>query len=286
MTGKKSLVLLIVSSLFSFGLGAYLGSILFVNSGRKAALYQARSQQQEAMPACQSVPVAERVAIQAQAPAARRLAGMVWIPGGRFMMGSPEGTGEANEHPQHQVSIKGFFMDTTEVTQAEFTRVMGVNHSYFKECPKCPVDSVSWIEANEYCKKVGKRLPTEAQWEYAARAGSVSKYYWGDTMNSAFAWHYGNSDDKTHPVAQKNPNAFGLYDMIGNVWEWCADWYAPDYYRKKVSNDPRGPDSGQAHSTRGGGFGYNREGYILRCAYRNAYVPQYRNVNVGFRCVR
>jgi formylglycine-generating enzyme required for sulfatase activity len=312
MTRKKPFIPMpiVVLFLLSFFLGGYLGFALLVKSDRKAALCPTGLPQQEALQADRSVPAAKQGAAQAQAPAApleqrakkpisvpasdkitvhsriKRLSGMVWIPGGKFMMGSPKGVGESNEHPQHQVSIKGFFMDTTEVTQAEYTRVMSANPSYFQTCPDCPVDSVSWNNAHDYCKKVGKHLPTEAQWEYAARAGSASKYFWGDTMNNDYAWHYSNSENKTHPVAQKKPNAFGLYDMVGNVWEWCADWYASDYYNKKVSNNPRGPDSGQTHSTRGGGFGYNREGYILRCAYRNTYVPEFRNVNIGFRCVR
>jgi formylglycine-generating enzyme required for sulfatase activity len=217
---------------------------------------------------------------------AKAVPGMVWIPGGKFLMGSPEGTGEPNEHPQHSVFVSGFYMDTTEVTQAAYIQVMGVNPSHFKNCPLCPVDSVSWDNADTYCKKVGKRLPTEAQWEYAARAATASDYFWGNRMNDAYAWHYGNSDIQTHPVAQKKPNAFGLYDMIGNVWEWCADWYGEDYYSKSASRNPRGPDSGTFHITRGGGFGYNREGYILRCTYRNVYPRAYSNVNIGFRCAR
>jgi formylglycine-generating enzyme required for sulfatase activity len=214
------------------------------------------------------------------------LSGMVRIPGGTFLMGSPEGVGDSNEHPQHRVTITGFYMDSTEVTQKQFSQVMGFNPSHFKGCSNCPVDSVSWNDACEYCKRIGKQLPTEAQWEYAARAGSTSNYFWGDTMNGAYAWHYGNSDNRTHSVAQKNPNAFGLYDMIGNVWEWCSDWCSEDYYSKSVSQNPPGPDSGKFNITRGGGFGYNRDGYILRSAYRNCYPFAYRNINIGFRCVQ
>ena len=250
------------------GFGGYFTGMMYVKDGRKAVVAPATSKLREA-------------------PAQpHEGGGMAWITGGKFRMGSPEGEGDPDEHPLHWVIVNGFYMDTTEVTQAEYTRVMGANHSYFKGCPDCPVDSVSWDEANEYCKRVGKRLPTEAEWEYAARAGTTTKYYWGNEMSDAYAWHYGNSDDKTHPVAQKKPNGFGVYDMVGNVWEWCADWYAEDYYSATVSDNPTGPSSGQKRITRGGGFGHNREGYILRCAYRNAYVPEYRNVNVGFRCVR
>lgn len=214
------------------------------------------------------------------------LSGMVHVPGGTFLMGSPEGFGDKNEHPQHRVTISGFYIDSTEVTQKQFTKVMGFNPSHFKGCPNCPVDSVSWKDACEYCRRIGKRLPTEAEWEYAARAGSTSNYFWGDTMNGTYAWHYGNSDNRTHSVAQKSPNAFGLYDMTGNVWEWCSDWGSDDYYSKSVSQDPHGPDSGTFNVTRGGGFGFNRNGYILRSAYRNLYPSGYRNINIGFRCAR
>jgi formylglycine-generating enzyme required for sulfatase activity len=293
------------------GFGGYFASSMYAKNGRKAFVASAVSQLQKTPQASRSIaPAAKKTAAPTEPPAAfhhariekptngsasvakvvpsrtKALPGMVWIPGGRFKMGSPEGVGEANEHPQHTVRVNGFYMDTTEVTQTEYSQVMGANPSHYKGCPSCPVDSVSWNEANEYCKRVGKRLPTEAQWEYAARAGTTSNYFWGDEIDGAYAWHFGNSDKKTHPVAQKKPNAFGLYDMVGNVWEWCADWYAEDYYRKAVSNNPTGPDSGRFRANRGGGYGYNREGYILRCAYRNAYMPEYRNVNVGFRCVR
>jgi formylglycine-generating enzyme len=210
--------------------------------------------------------------------------GMVWIPGGAFGMGSPDGDGGSDEHPQHEVRVKGFYMDKMEVTQAEYEHVMAQNSAYFKGCPNCPVENVSWIGANEYCKKVGKRLPTEAEWEYAARAGTQTKYYWGNEMDSSGAWYDKNSNLKTHPVAQRRPNTFGLADMSGNVWEWCADWYEPTYYQKKVLDNPQGPDSGQYRVMRGGSWGFGM--YSLRSACRNWGYPEARSYYTGFRCVR
>ena len=210
--------------------------------------------------------------------------GMVWIPGGSFGMGSPEGEGAADEHPQHTVIVKGFYLDKTEVTQTEYEHVMGQNPSYFKDCPNCPVENVSWEGANEYCKKVGKRLPTEAEWEYAAKGGTQTKYYWGNEFDSNYAWYDKNSTHKTHPIAQKMANPFGLADMSGNVWEWCADWYDATYYRKNIADNPHGPDTGESRVLRGGSWGYGS--YSLRCACRNWGNPSARTSYAGFRCAR
>jgi formylglycine-generating enzyme len=210
--------------------------------------------------------------------------GMVWIPGGAFGMGSPDREGAADEHPQHGVKVNGFYMDKIEVTQAEYEHVMGQNPTHFKDCPNCPAENVAWISANDYCKKLGKRLPTEAEWEYAARAGTQTKYYWGDEMDSSYAWYDKNSNQRTQPVAQKRPNPFGLADMSGNVWEWCADWYEPTYYQKNIIDNPQGPDTGQYRVMRGGSWGYGS--YSLRCACRNWGSPDVRSYFTGFRCVR
>ena len=151
--------------------------------------------------------------------------GMVYVAGGTFQMGS--NSGYDNEKPVHTVTVSSFYMDATEVTQAEYRKVMGKNPSRFSGCDDCPVENVSWHDANEYAKKVGKRLPTEAEWEYAARGGNKSKgySYSGSNDLDAVGWYDNNSRSKTHPVAQKQPNELGLYDMSGNVWEWCSAPY-------------------------------------------------------------
>jgi len=200
--------------------------------------------------------------------------GMVFVAGGTFQMGS---NSESDEKPIHTVTISGFFMDKTEVTQAEYRKVMGKNPSNFSGCDDCPVENVSWNDANAYAQKVGKRLPTEAEWEYAARGG-------GNNDLNTPGWYNNNSGSKTHPVAQKQPNELGLYDMSGNVWEWCSDWYNDSYYyRSSPKNDPQGSNSGSTRVLRGGGWNVN----VNRCrvADRNYSYPENRVNRIGFRLV-
>ena len=208
--------------------------------------------------------------------------GMVYVTGGTFQMGS---NSESDEKPIHTVTISGFFMDKTEVTQAEYRKVMGKNLSKFSGCDDCPVERVSWHDANEYAKKVGKRLPTEAEWEYAARGGNKSKgyKYAGSKSIGSVAWYSSNSGSKTHSVGQKQPNELGIYDMSGNVWEWCSDRYSDSYYRTSPKNDPQGPNSGSRRVLRGGSWNNNDNN--CRVANRNRNNPDNRNNNNGFRCV-
>jgi formylglycine-generating enzyme required for sulfatase activity len=217
----------------------------------------------------------------------------VYIKPGTFMMGSPSSeSGRYSDEKQHKVTLtKGHFMQTTEVTQGQWKKVMGNNPSDFKNCgDNCPVESVSWNDAKEFIKKLNNkdknftyRLPTEAEWEYAARGGTKTALYTGDITIKGqrnapeldkIAWYGGNScvdyaggydcsDWKekqyscsrcgTRKTGLKTPNAFGLYDMIGNVWEWCEDWYG-DYPSGHVT-DPRGPGSGSYRVIRGGSWG-------------------------------
>ena len=161
-------------------------------------------------------------------------------------------------------SMKGFYIDKFEVTQKEFEKLMGDNSSFFRG-KDLPVENVTWFEAGEYCEKSGKRLPTEMEWERAAAAGSSTKYYWGDSMDDRFAWYKGNSDKQTHPIGQKKPNRFGLYDMSGNVWEW-------------TSSDHE--SSGKV--LRGGSW--RNSPIALRSLHRIMSLPHFRYHYVGFRC--
>jgi formylglycine-generating enzyme required for sulfatase activity len=177
-------------------------------------------------------------------------------------------------------------MGRTEVTQAQWQAVMGNNPSYFKNCPQCPVETVSWEDAQRFVDKLNAqndgfkyRLPTEAEWEYAARSGTTGDY--AGNLDS-MAWYSGNSGNKTHEVATKQPNAWGLYDMHGNVWEWCEDWYG-DYPSGAVTN-PTGAASGSYRVFRGGSWYF--DAVNLRSAYRNRNSPSLRLSRLGFRVVR
>ena len=214
------------------------------------------------------------------------------IPAGKFMMGSPAGErGRAtNEGPQHEVTIsKPFHTGIFEVTQAQYEAVMGTNPSKFKGDNR-PVEKASWNDAVEFCKKVSQktgkavRLPTEAEWEYACRAGTKTRFCFGDDEGGlgAHAWHASNSESKTHPAGEKKPDAFGLHDMHGNVWEWCSDWYADSYANAK-GRDPEGPISGTQRVLRGGSWDDGPRS--CRSGFRNKDIPDARGSNNGFRVV-
>jgi len=215
---------------------------------------------------------------------------LVLIPAGKFMMGCPET--EKDRQPietQHEVTIsKPFYMGKYEVTQEQYEAITGTNPSTSKGA-KNPVEIVSWDDAQEFCKKVsaktGKtvRLPTEAEWEFACRAGTTTTYYTGDTeadLNLA-AWYNHNSNGTTHPVGQKEPNAWGLYDMHGNVFEWCQDWYGE--YPAGAATDPKGAANGQFRVLRGGSWNINPRN--CRSANRIRVTPDSRNSFSGFRVV-
>ena len=202
------------------------------------------------------------------------------IPPGEFRMG---------KRPGRRVRItKPFYLGVYEVTQAEYERVMKGNSNKFKSATY-PVERVSWNDAVEFCKnlsaKEGKtyRLPTEAEWEYACRAGTTTLYSSGDDKESLgeYAWYRDNSGGKPHPVGEKKPNAWGLHDMHGNVWEWCADWWAKDYYADSPTDDPPGPETGSFRVYRGGSW-VNLAG-SCRSANRFRSVPSDRRDFLGFR---
>lgn len=214
---------------------------------------------------------------------------MVRVEGGTFQMGSNEG--EADEKPVRSVSVNTFYIGQYEVTQSEWRSVMGKNppELYFKGCNSCPVDDVSWNDIQEFLKKLnaktGKiyRLPTEAEWELAARGGNKSKGYTYSGSNDlkSVAWFTDNSESKTHPVGTKNANELGIYDMSGNVWEWCSDWYGT--YSSGSQQNPKGATTGSSRVYRGGSW-LNYAGGC-RVAYRVSGTPAGRNNSLGFRLV-
>ena len=230
--------------------------------------------------------------------------GYVRIEPGSFTMGSPSSeAGRDSDETQHRVTItRPFYLKATEVTQGEWRAVMGSNPSNFSSCgDDCPVEQVSWQDAVKYCNALSKRegleecysgdrfkglsckgyrLPTEAEWEYAARAGNTTATH---GALDAIAWHSGNSRSKTHPVGKKRANAWGLYDMIGNVYEWTNDWYEEKYPGGAVS-DPAGPGSGSGRVYRGGGW--NCTARFCRAANRYRFVPGGRRFNLGLRAAR
>ena len=209
---------------------------------------------------------------------------MVTVQGGRFAMG---GNTNNDEKPVHQVILKSFKIAKYEVTQAQWQGVMGSNPASHKECSNCPVEGVGWDDVQTFIKKlntlsgISYRLPTEAEWEYAARGGTKSKKfeYAGSNDINAIAWTSTNSGSSTHPVGKKQANELGLYDMSGNVWEWCYDWYDENYYGKSPKIDPKGATNGPHRVIRGGNW--SREPAISRVAYRSREKIGYRYI--GFR---
>jgi formylglycine-generating enzyme required for sulfatase activity len=221
---------------------------------------------------------------------------MVTLPAGSFMMGSPasDPDAESDEKPQHQVKLKSFSIGQYPVTQEQYQAVMGNNPSNFKNNPKNPVEMVSWNEAQEFCKKLSQltgkkyRLPTEAEWEYACRAGTQTRFYFGDdaTKLEDYGWYNGNSSSKTHTVGEKKPNDWGLYDMSGNVWEWCEDPYHDSYANKPENIKNNGNTAWLSsdislRALRGGSwFSYSR---LCRSAFRYGNVADVRGYPIGFR---
>lgn len=218
--------------------------------------------------------------------------GMTLIPAGKFTMGCSEGDGkcENSEKPPHRVEItQPFCMDTHEVTQQEFQEAAGRNPSDKKDCGSdCPVESVTWEEASAYCKKTGGDLPTEAQWEYAARAGSEARFYWGDEpdKHGTRAWSWNNSMRSPHRVGLKIPNEFGLYDMAGNVWEWTRDCYSGYNEPGAAVSDPFYTVSGCDERVIRGGSWVNADYNYFRVSKRNREKEDTGAKYIGFRCIR
>ena len=248
---------------------------------------------------CRNVALGLLAATLAAGPAASARAGeakrlknrfgmdFVRIPAGTFVMG--DDAGAYDEKPAHKVAItKPFYLGTTEVTQSQYERVMGKNPARFKD-PKRPVEGVCWNDAQQFCRRLSKidptaayRLPTEAEWEYACRAGTTTAFYWGDKFDKRYAWAARPPDTPTIAVATLLPNAWGLYDMSGNVWELCQDFYA-EAYPGEAQTDPTGPPKGEKHAVRGGSrFAPDSS---ARSANRRALLPDRVHDDLGFRVV-
>jgi formylglycine-generating enzyme required for sulfatase activity len=223
--------------------------------------------------------------------------GMVFIKGGCFTMGNDNA--QADEKYEHEVCLDDFYMDRHEVTQARWEKVMGYNPSKNIKADH-PVEQVNYHDIHQFIEKSGGacRLPTEAEWEYAARGHAQTRYFWGNVMDGAYAWFEDNSDKTTHPVGQKKANQFGLHDMMGNVWEWTEDWYILYYAGNKETN-PVGPKEGENKVIRGGSFASSAG--ALRITNRTWLNPKNRVFSkvatyggsvsemfnfIGFRCAQ
>lgn len=228
----------------------------------------------------------------------------VWIPSGSFFMGTVKTPTElvekyggnislfTSEYPQHLVIIsKGFWMSQTEITQKQWHDIMKDNPSN-NVGDNLPVENLSWDNCQRFIENINNlgsgtfRLPSEAEWEYACRAGSTSEFYFGDDAEQLndYGWHFYNSDYHTHPVKQKKPNAWGLYDMHGNVWEWCQDWYDANYYQNSPNLDPTGPATGSYKVLRGGTC--LRTAARCRSAFRSWNAPDLTMPDQGLRICR
>lgn len=204
----------------------------------------------------------------------------VLIPPGKFLMGCSPKDDDCfqDERAVHEVTLTSeYWLGQTDVPQDAYQRVIGRNPSHFKGAT-LPVETVTWSDAQAYCEAVGGRLPTDAEWEYAARGGNPSGRF---GALDEIAWYAANSRNKTHAAAQKKANAYGLYDMLGNVWQWTADWYAD--YNDASATDPTGPGGGTGRTLRGGSWADSAR--FVRASEREGALPGHRYDVIGFRCV-
>jgi formylglycine-generating enzyme required for sulfatase activity len=211
---------------------------------------------------------------------------MILVHGGCYQMGDILRSGYPDERPVHEVCLNDFYLDVHEVTQGEFRMVKGYSPSSFKG-ETLPVENVTWFDAQEYCEKAGGRLPTEAEWEYAARNRGKNEEWSGtsdQTNLGDYAWYESNSQGKTAQIGMKKPNALGLYDMSGNMYEWVLDWYGDRYYERSFKKNPQGPDGGIYKVLRGGSW--NVKLRHLRTTSRFRTKPDNSSSNYGFRCAR
>jgi formylglycine-generating enzyme required for sulfatase activity len=235
---------------------------------------------------------------------------MIALPSGEFVMGSNEGT--LDTKPAHSVRVDAILMDRFEITQAIYQKITGTNPSRRKN-PQNPVEQVTWSAAVKFCNARsaqeglspcydtnnwecnfsanGYRLPTEAEWEYACRSGSGTRFFFGNSAEElkAFAWFEANSQSKPHPVGERKPNAWGLFDMEGNVWEWCNDFYGVKYYRDSPKENPQGPKQGEKRVLRGGAWSSSADNctsWVRNCDEAGVTDVCLTMDSNGFRCVR
>jgi len=239
------------------------------------------------------------------AAAAARTRGMVLVMAGEYQIGSPPGAGDPDEQPRHAVALDAYYLDAREVTVSDYMKFAEAVQGNYPEwakpaakggtsavradaaaviasCPSCPVMGVSPKDADAYCSWAGKRLPTEAEWEAAARGGTETAFSFGDSPDGIgeYAWYEVNSGGMPRPVGTKKPNPLGLYDMHGNVWEWTADFYDKSYYAASPKRSPAGPEKGRDHVLRGGSWAFEPES--LRSGNRASSAKA--NDDIGFRC--
>ena len=213
---------------------------------------------------------------------------MVPIKAGCFMMGTDDNyfyvdnDDNSREKPAHKVCLDAFYMDRFEVTQSKWDAVMNINRSIFRE-PDQPITHIDWREARQYCKKTGRRLPTEAEWEYSARAGKQTRFPWGDEVDDDYLWYAANSTREPANVGQKKPNAWGLYDMVGGVWEWVGDWFSHDYYKNSPTINPKGPDRQSFRVIRGNSWMSEEQHLRVTSRHRGLSDPT-ESYWVGVRC--
>jgi formylglycine-generating enzyme required for sulfatase activity len=239
----------------------------------------------------------------------KKTTGMALIPVGKYRLGSPEGLGSPDEKPAAEITLSPFYIDKTEVTIGDYLLFVRATDGDYPEwlrpggklnietgskkyyrrfkdlvktCSACPVFGVTWANANAYCRWKDKRLPTEAEWEAAARSGSQEAYSFGASTAApeAFAWIETNSGETPHPVGTRKPNKYGLSDMHGNVWEWVADFYSRNYYSQRPSQNPQGPETGQEHAIRGGSWASDADS----ARAGNRASNDTANDDIGFRC--
>jgi len=242
----------------------------------------------------------------------RGIEGMILIPSGEFIMGTDDTNSPADQRPAHQVYPDAFYIDKYEVTNRQYEqfiiaggyqkkqfwteegwefitkkqidRPLGLGTRYLSAAPNQPVVGISWYEANAYARWAGKRLPTEAEWEKASRGTNGKRYPWGMEMDFTKVFYHFGRDPAIVGSYPAGVSHYGVFDMAGNVWEWCADWYDEAYYLKTSQRNPRGPAQGTMKVMRGGSWNSSR--MQMQCTYRDSNNPDYRNTNIGFRCVR